>query len=230
MRHPLRRRRPRRPRRRRRPRQSAPEEQPAAEPPIEAAAKVEHAAEPAPNGTAAETPATSDTTTLVWPEQPTTHETDLATYYMWITACGRYRVYRSVARLNGGAHHFNAEVRNGDGGYHSIEQAKDGCGRPRDYHTLDSAVEVCRMHFISLQAGASSDEAAMLAYAHAHELDVLPVVSAGESQTDEAKGTTRSKKKTSKPQSGKLSAIDAAAKVLAEAGRPMGCKELIQAM
>ena len=206
----------------------APEEQPAAEPPIEAAANVEQAAEPAQNEPPAETPA-SDSTTLVWPEQPIIHETDLASYYMWTTACGRYRVYRSVARLNGGAHHFNAEVRNGDGGYHSIEQAKDGCGRPRDYRTLDSAVEVCRLHFASVQAGASSDEAAMFAYAQTHGLDVLPAVSGGEPQTDETKATTKSKR-IRKPREEKLSAIDAAAKVLGEAGKSMTCKELIEMM
>ena len=188
--------------------------------------------------TTAETPAeapASDSTTLVWPEQPTTSETDLATYHIWTTTRGRYRVYRSVARLNGGAHHFNAEVRNGDGGYHTIEPAKDGCGRPRDYRTLDSAVEVCRRHFADQQAGASSDEAAMFAYAQAHGLDVLPAVSTGEPQADEANATTSGKKRTRKPKSekgqgGKLSAIDAAAKVLGETGKPMTCKELIDEM
>ncbi len=167
--------------------------------------------------------------TLVWPEQPTTSETDLATCHIWTTSCGRYRVYRSVARLNGASHHFNAEAKNGDGGYHSIEQAKDGCGRPRDYRTLDSAVEVCRLHFAGLHADASSDEAAMFAYARAHELDVLPAVSTGEPQTDETKAATSSKR-TRKPREGKFSAIDAAAKVLGEAGKPMNCKELIESM
>src|SRR5262245_54259113 len=46
----------------------------------------------------AETP---PSTTLVWPEQPITQETDVATYYMWITSCGRYRVYLMMAKLNG---------------------------------------------------------------------------------------------------------------------------------
>src|SRR5262245_7072233 len=75
--------------------------------------------------TAAEPPTS---TTLVWPQQPTTHETDVANYHLWTTTCGRYRIVRVVNKFNGGGAHFNAEVKNGDGGYHSIEQSKDGCG------------------------------------------------------------------------------------------------------
>ncbi len=90
------------------------------------------------------------------------------------------------------------------------------------------------MHFATLQAGATSDEAAMFAYARAHELDVLPTASGSEPQAGEEKETTNIKR-TRKPKSekclgGKLSAIDAAAKVLGEAGKPMNCKELIETM
>src|SRR5262249_42393539 len=131
-------------------------------------------------------------------------------------------------KFNGQSSHFNAEAKNGDGGDHSIEQAKDGCGRPRDYRTLASAVEVCRLHFAGVQVGANSDEQAMRVHAHAHDLDVLPAVTTDEPQA-EAKVKKRTKK-VGKPNEGKLSAIDAAAKVLGEAGKSMNCKEMIDAM
>jgi hypothetical protein len=45
-----------------------------------------------------------------------------------------------------------------------------------------------------------------------------------------AKGKATKPAKPTKPKDGKLSALDAAAKVLASAGEPMNCKELIEAM
>jgi len=76
----------------------------------------------------------------------------------------------------------------------------------------------------------------MFAYAQANGLDVLPAVSAGDPQADAANATTGEKKKPArKPKAeggstGKMSAIDAAAKVLSEAGKPMNTKEMIEQM
>ena len=59
---------------------------------------------------------------------------------------------------------------------------------------------------------------------------MLPAVSTGEPQADETKATTGSKRKSNKPQGGNLSAIDAAAKVLAENAKSMSAKEMIEKM
>lgn len=59
---------------------------------------------------------------------------------------------------------------------------------------------------------------------------VAEPIAAGQTAT-EASGKKRKAKKTSEPKAdGKLSAIDAAAKVMTEAGKPMNTKEMITAM
>jgi hypothetical protein len=51
------------------------------------------------------------------------------------------------------------------------------------------------------------------------------------SESTKTKGKAKAKgKKTSASQDGKMSCIDAAAKVLIEKGEPMNCKEMIEAM
>src|SRR5579884_3000386 len=52
---------------------------------------------------------------------------------------------------------------------------------------------------------------------------------APEQALDKAKGKGKAKAKA-EPKAKKLSALDAAAKVLGEAGAPMNCKEMIEAM
>ena len=153
------------------------EEMPVAEAQAEPAANVEQSVEPAAEPPA-EAPA-SDSTTLVWPEQPECTETDVAFVHIWTTACGRYRVSRVVNKLPEGGAHFNAEIKNGADqasngtSYHSLELAKDGCGRPRDYRTLNRAIEVC----VETHPGRNnSDSAAMVAYAAAKSIDTLPAI------------------------------------------------------
>jgi hypothetical protein len=50
------------------------------------------------------------------------------------------------------------------------------------------------------------------------------------SETSKTKTKGKGKKTGAKRQEGKMSCIDAAAKVLAEKGEPMNCKEMIDAM
>jgi hypothetical protein len=50
------------------------------------------------------------------------------------------------------------------------------------------------------------------------------------SESSKTKGKGKAKGKQSKGQDGKLSCLNAAAKVLAENGEPMTCKEMIEAM
>ncbi len=51
------------------------------------------------------------------------------------------------------------------------------------------------------------------------------------SESSKSKSKTKAKgRKTSASQDGKMSCIDAAAKVLVEKGEPMNCKEMIEAM
>ena len=49
------------------------------------------------------------------------------------------------------------------------------------------------------------------------------------SESSKSKAKAKSKKKAAR-QDGKMSCIDAAAKVLSEKGEPMNCKEMIEAM
>ena len=63
----------------------------------------------------------------------------------------------------------------------------------------------------------------------AEPLDVQTDLASGEPAQPSAK-PKRQRKRAAEPKEKKLSALDAAAKILGEAGQPMGCKELIGAM
>jgi HB1, ASXL, restriction endonuclease HTH domain len=63
-----------------------------------------------------------------------------------------------------------------------------------------------------------------------HPLDLMPVTDVASEPAQTAAKPKRRRKAPAEPQEKKLSALDAAAKVLAETRTPMSCQELIGAM
>lgn len=176
-------------------------------------------------------PPPPDESKLSWSVNPAeeTWGTTVEPVRRWSTKCGRYDVVRVKPAEE--REYFGATKVSKDGGKVCFESDKMGPGYPKKYATLDAAMESVEVHHAALHRlpGVTSNRDAVVNQAEKMGLS-RRVAPASPKPAPTARVATERKPTTPRTGSNKMSGLGAAALVLKEAGEPLTCKQMIEAM